>query len=139
MSEVTQLVKKFLEAAKRNPEGEKLIKERNHTFQFNLIDADPFYVEINGSKITVKKGTTTLDFNYKDWERATRVLTDKKSLENIIYGRENITRVRFDGRWDFSSRVGSKSTHMWFGSLIRMAQEQLQKEAVEPYLETQFA
>ncbi len=144
MDKLSEMFKKFFAKAKENPEGKKLLTqsdkilnfERDRVFQFEFKDkGNPFYLEIKGEKIRVRDGISTLDWRRKNWDKATRILTDQKTLKQVILGEKGVMDAWHEGKWDFSSRIGNSPVHSWFCILMRLAREQIQKDAVKRYLQ----
>lgn len=144
MDKLSEMFKKFFIKAKESPEGKELLTQRNkilnferdQVFQFEFKGrGKPFYLEIKGEKIRVRKGVSPLDWMKKDWDKATRILTDQKTLKQVILGEKGVMEAWHEGKWDFSSRIGNSPIHSWFCILMRLARERIQKDAVKRYLE----
>jgi hypothetical protein len=132
MSRLSENFKKFIAAAQRSKEGKKLIENLTYTYQFDFGKSkeEPFHMGIKSGKISVKTGVSPLDWRKKDWEKINRIWTDKKTFIEILKGEKEIVEAQFTGRWSYSNWVATHSPQKWLNNLIRIAQEQVAKEAL---------
>ncbi len=139
-------LEKLFKKIKNHPEGVSFLTQPDivrdvdkvdkweHTFQFEIEDGKPFYVEMARGDIKVKEGVSPLDWRVKDWQRCTRVWTTQAVLRGVISGEKSPIIEWHEGRWDFSSRIMNSHFHSWFCIAMRMAREQLAKELLRDYL-----
>ncbi len=131
MSELSQVFEEFIKRTERNKEAKELLKERDQVFQFDLTDDKPFYVEMKGEKISVTEGTSSLDWDRKNWQEISCIWTDKETVKAVMKGEKSPMEANVEGRWSFSCRVGKKAVHRWFCNLLRLAREQIREEGLE--------
>ncbi len=139
-------LEKLMKKIKNHPEGVRLLTEPDvvknsykvdkceHTFQFEIEDGKPFYLRMGDGDVVAEEGVSTLDRKGKDWNKITRVWTDKETLKGVIYGEKNLIKEWHEGKWDFSARNSNSPYHSWFCIVMRMAREQLAKELMREYL-----
>src|SRR5438874_3018016 len=120
----------FMALALKHPEGPEVARAFNRIFQFDLTDAEPFYMEVRDGAIRVQEGDSGLDWRYRDWERATCLHTSARVLQQIVAGEYLITEAYFDREFGFSARrradrnTDGKAIMTWLSALIRLALEQ---------------
>ena len=131
---------KFIKLALQHPEGPTVAKSFDRTFQFDLTDDKPFYMELKGGRLTVNEGDSGLDWKCRDWERVTCVYTSWKVLQDIICGRRLLSQAFFDRELGYAPRnMADRQTEgtsivVWLSTLFRLAHEQAQRLASEHYL-----
>lgn len=91
-----------------HPEGLATARTFDRTFQFDLSDGAPFYVEVKGGKIKYAEGDSGLDWQYRDWKRATCVRTSTRVLEEVVSGKRIISDAFFDHEIGFAPRRGDR-------------------------------
>ena len=114
----------YLKAAD-TPQGKKWISKQDRTFQFNVKGGEPFYVEIEGGKLTVHPGLSEKRGFY-----VTPIETDKEMLQRVLQAKigpvDAIETDRF--KLVAGSFNGSQIT-----LLTKIAQDLVSKEIVENY------
>ncbi len=135
MSKLMDNFAEFVGAAKRNEEGKKLLSNLDYTYQFDFGESgdDPFYMEVKKGDISVRAGVSPLDWKKKDWEKINRIWTDKETFLNVLKGEKEIVEAQFTGRWSYANWVATHSPQKWLNNLIRIAQEQTAKEALQNF------
>ncbi len=144
MSNLSSSLEKLFKKVKDHPEGIRYltqpdivkakIEKWEHTFQFELDDDKPFYLEIAQGEIRAVQGVSSLDGRGKDWNKISRIWTDGKTLKGIITGEKNLMDEWHKGKLEFGSRIANTYYHSWFCILFRLAMEQLEKELVKSFL-----
>ncbi|HEY3303375.1 MAG TPA: hypothetical protein VGL70_07555 [Candidatus Binatia bacterium] len=127
-----------------HPEGLATARTFDRTFQFDLSDGAPFYVEVKGGKIKYAEGDSGLDWQYRDWKRATCVRTSTRVLEEVVSGKRIISDAFFDHEIGFAPRrladpeTSAGAIVAWFYTLVRLGLEQAQKKAWERHRSSLF-
>lgn len=112
----------------------------NRTFQFDLEDGGPFFIEIKDGGLRVEDGGCGLDWQYRDWDRATCVHTSQRFLRNVISGECLITKGFFNGELGFAPRRAADphKSHAavvaWFYALVRLSHEEITGSAARESL-----
>lgn len=132
MAKLIENFKNFIAAAQRSEEGKRLLKNLDYTYQFDFGSSgeEPFHIEIKKGSVSVKAGVSPLDWK-KDWHKINRIWTDKETFVKILKGEKEIVEAQFTGRWSYSNWVATHSQQKWLNNLIRIAQEQSAKEALQ--------
>jgi len=135
MSELFELSKKIFGDLKMSEEGKRLLKERgNYVFQFEFDDDAPFHFEIKGGDIFFKEGLSSLDWKRKDWQKISRIWSDRKIFKEVMKGQKEVAEAQFLGGWSFSSWIATFEIQKWFCNLLRIGQEHSRTKAFESYL-----
>lgn len=135
------LLRRFLALAAQHPDGPQLLRAFNRTFQFDLVDGDPFFVRIENGTLSVEEGDCGLDWKYRDWDRVTCVRTSRAVLENVVSGRSALAETFFNQEMGFAPnraadpRTGGAAVVAWLYSIFRLAQEQIEKQARQRQLQ----
>lgn len=120
----------FMDMALQHPDGPRVVGTFDRTFQFDLTDDAPFYMELRGGNVLVREGDSGLDWRYRDWERATCVHTSARVLREILAGTYLASDAYFDRELGFSSRrranrtTDGKAMMSWFYALLQLGLEQ---------------
>lgn len=140
VNDAAQLFQEFMKLAQQHENATKFFGAFNRTFQFDLVDAEPFYMEVKDGKVVVKEGDSGLDWKYRDWERATCVHTSARALKDIIAGRVIASELFFDQEMGFAPRrradrhTEGKAIVAWFYTLIRLGLERGRNAGYEELL-----
>ncbi len=135
MREITKTFLDFIDNVLQHPEGPEVAKVFNRTFQFDLTDADPFFMRIEGGAIKVEDGDSGLDWRYRDWDRVTCIHTSQRFLLEVISGRRIISEGFFDQEIGFAPRraadleKSAAAAVAWFYTLVRLSHEQIVRQA----------
>jgi len=140
MNETADRFRRFIQLALEHPEGPEVARAFDRTFQFDLTDAEPFYLELKGGNVRVAEGDCGLDWKVRDWERVTCVRTSARVLDEIVEGWRIMSEAFFDAEIGFAPRrLADRNTDAtamvaWFYTLFRLAHERAQQTAVQRYL-----
>jgi hypothetical protein len=143
MGDTLRIFGDFIHLALEHPEGQALARLYDRTFQFDLTDDEPFYLEIRAGMVTVRDGDCGLDWQQRDWERATCIHTSGAVLREIVAGRRLLSEAFFDRELGWSALRGvhrdtdatvEGSLIPWLCALGRLARAQGQAVARRRYL-----
>ena len=140
MNPTAIMFRSFIQLALQHPRGPEVARAFDRTFQFDLTDDAPFYLELKGGNLRVEEGDSGLDWKRKDWERVTCVHTSAETLREIVTGKTLISETFFDRKLGFAPRrmadrhTDATATVSWLYTLVRLALEQGQKAGHQRHL-----
>ena len=140
MQEITRLFGDFIGHALKHPDGPALVGTFNRTFQFDLEDGEPFFMEIKDGALRVEDGDSGLDWQYRDWDRATCVHTSRRFLRKVIAGECLISEGFFNRELGFAPRRAADTQKSaaavvaWFYALVRLSHEEIAGSAARDAL-----
>ena len=135
------MVRAVLELALAHPEGPALARSYDRTFQFELTDGEPFYLDLRNGALSLHEGDSGLDWQCRDWQRVTCIHTSTAVLQDILAGRRLPTEAYFARDLGFAPHraatpnVSASSVMAWFFGLIRLAHEQARQAGYERAME----
>jgi hypothetical protein len=128
-----KLVEDWMLNLKSSPQGQELLKERDQVFQFEVTDHGFFYVEIKQGGARVVDGKTDLDWKIRDWDKASYIRTDSKTLSEIFEGLTSFSEAIFDSRFGMAPR-GKRDVSTWFLCILREGIKETRLVAASKYL-----
>jgi hypothetical protein len=135
------LLADVLGLALQHADGPALAKAYDRTFQFELMDGEPFYVELTNGTVSVHEGDSGLDWRSRDWQRVTCIHGPTAVVRDVLTGRRLPTEAYFARDLGFAPHraatphVSASSVTAWFFGLIRLAHEQAQRVGYERVLD----
>jgi hypothetical protein len=121
MGKAVELVRSFFNEASKN-DHENLLSRNNHTFQFNLDDAEPFFVSIKNGKVEVCAGDAGDNFR-----EVYRIGGTFEGLQQVIENRVRFSDAMFDSKLR-AQEVGKRPLLTWFIKLVRIGQKRIKWE-----------
>lgn len=123
--DIYDIAVEFYGRVEENPEAKEVLKSYDQVYQFEIKDGAPFYLEVQGGKLSVHRGETS-----KTYYSVTKILVDQETLKNIFEGKITPSEAHVDNKWYFMARAHYEGL---FTLLTRIGQDIVRKEVISRF------
>lgn len=114
----------FYGKVKEHPEAQEVLKAYDQVYQFEIKDGDPFYLEVQGGKLSVNRGETPQTHD------VSKIHIDQETLRSLFEGKFSPAEGYIDNKWNFTARDFREGL---FALITRIGQDIVREEVINKF------